>query len=862
MAVAVTSTCVSAGAYAATSGSALAIVERTAPRDIDRFGRFEVGSDVMPRPANPFDPSEMTVQLVVRDPRGDRTSVDAYWFQDFERSQTANGREILAARDEPFWKAAFTPDAPGHWWWRWEVATPGARQVGEWHRLQVSDRSAGHGYLRVSPFDARYLAHDDGTPYFAIGENVSCPGRRGTFAYEDVLDKLAARGASWIRVWMPACGMDIETIDTGLGDYTARLDRAWQLDSIFEAAAQRGVAVQLVLLYHGDFSTEFNSTWDTNPYSAANGGPLASPEQFFVDPTARAFFLRRLRYIVARWGARTNLVAWELFNEVDLTDRYNGATVAAWHRDVAGFLRDIDPARHPITTSFLYFFNDPAVVRGAGLDLVQQHFYSRSDTLPAFPDLARVAVDFPRARFAQYGRPVLFAELGVGASAQDTRAIDPEGIAVHDGLWAGPFAEAMGTSMPWWWNSVIDADPDRYYPMFGSVASFLRDVPWDREGFVAGDPAVTTASGRAVRAHALVGHDLALLWVKDGDVRYDSPQRVTIDDARVALDAFPGVWNASWWDTWTGSWYGSARVEGGPGRTLAMPPFAADTAVQLQKPLYKCYRIKNTKHRCEGDTEVSCKVDQDCANEGGGGPCLRFPKDATTTLADQFEDELFDVEEPSSLCLPVDRNGERVDDPPVGLERYPIKKARARSPHVRQTILATDRFGQHVLQTVAAESLAVPVVAALGGPADQPPAGRDPYKCYKVNELKRRCTGDLVTACATDAHCAAAGGSCHRGLERGLQADLADQLEHKVFDVKKPKLLCVPAERNGEGILNAVDHLVGYAINVPRGGPSHVRVSGVRLSDPDYGPEVVTTIEEELLLVPALSSLSGSASGS
>ena len=77
------------------------------------------------------------------------------------------------------------------------------------------------------------------------------------------------------------------------------------------------------------------------------------------------------------------------------------------------------------------------MVNGAGLDLVQQHFYSRSDTLALFPDLAKVAVDFPRARFAQYGRPVLFAELGVGAGPQDTLALDPEGIAVHDELFAG-----------------------------------------------------------------------------------------------------------------------------------------------------------------------------------------------------------------------------------------------------------------------------------------------------------------------------------------------------------------------------------------------------------------------------------------
>ena len=34
---------------------------------------------------------------------------------------------------------------------------------------------------------------------------------------------------------------------------------------------------------HGAFSTVFNSEWATNPYNAANGGPLATPAEFFTN---------------------------------------------------------------------------------------------------------------------------------------------------------------------------------------------------------------------------------------------------------------------------------------------------------------------------------------------------------------------------------------------------------------------------------------------------------------------------------------------------------------------------------------------------------------------------------------------------
>lgn len=861
-----------AGAATAPTAAASPLTLRPHPasRSIDLRARLELGLDVTPQPSNPFDPAEMRVQLELRDPHGATTTVAAYWFQDFERA-LAGSREVLEPRGEPYWKAAYTPTEPGRWRWRWAVATPAASRTTKWRELSVSSRPAGPGFLRVSPRDPRYLVHDDGTPYFAIGENLAWYDRRGTHAYDDWLDKLAAQGATWIRVWMPEHGMGIEADDTGLGDYTARLDRAWQLDYVFEAAAQRGIAIQLVLLHHAAFSTEIGIEWDSNPYNAANGGPLASPEEFFTDPLARSYFTRRLRYIVARYGARTNLVAWELWNEVDLTDHYDSATVAAWHRDFAGLLRSIDPARHPITTSFLFFFNDPAVVNAAGLDLVQQHFYSRTELVPLFPDLARVAVDFPRARFAQYGRPVLMAELGIGAGPDDTLALDPEGIAVHDGLWAGPFGEAMGTSMPWWWRLVIDAFPDRYYPMFGSVSAFLRDVPWDRAGFVASEPAVTTASGRAVRAHALVGSELALLWVKDGDVRYYSPERVTIDDARVALDALPGTWSVAWWDTWEGAWYSTAIVEGGPGRMLDMPPFAADTAVRLAKiePTgskighFKCYGIEETKRRCAGDTDLACELDQDCTDQGVDGPCLGFGEGVRATLSDELESKLFDVEKPIGLCTPVEIDGQAIDDSLLHLKRFRIARAKAprEPPHARRTIRTEDRYGLHVLETIKEESLAVPAHASLGGPADLPASEHDHYKCYRVREVRRRCTGDLATRCKADADCGGAGGTCHLGLPKGVQADLLDRFEHKVFDVTKPKLHCLPVDEDGQGIRNPMAHLTGYQIAGRRSRPPHVPVAGIHVNDRDYGPEIVTTLGEELLLVPSVASAPAPPSG-
>lgn len=552
-----------------------------APRDVPRNGVFTAGARVAPAPANPFDPAQLLVRVVFRAPDGARIVTGAFWFQDYDRA-LVGGREVLTPKGAPYWRVRFTPTRPGHWRWRWDARAPSGSTPGRWHRLRVTWRSAGPGFLHVSPRDDRYLARDDGAPYFAIGENLGWYDQRGTYAYDDWLDHLAAQHATWARVWMPQWAMGIETRDTGLGDYTRRLDRAWQLDHVLTAAAERGIAIQLVLLNHGAFSTTFNAEWDQNPYNAANGGPIATPAQFFTDPTAEDLFARRLRYLVARYGSYPSLAAWELWNEVDLTDGYDSASVAAWHQLMGNVIRMLDPARHPVTTSFAFFFNDPTVWADAHLDLTQLHFYSQTGGLQLLPDLARDVVDWSAERQRTYGRPVLFAELGVNsAGPAETVAVDPTGIGVHDGLWSGAFGNGLGTAMPWWWDHVTAADPDRYYPMFGSVANFTKDVAWDREHFVAGEPAVTTGSGRPVRAHALVGDTSALVWMKDGGVRYDTPARVTVPDARVALDALPGHWCAGWWDTWAGRWYALALVDGGAGHDLAVPAFSGDTALRL-----------------------------------------------------------------------------------------------------------------------------------------------------------------------------------------------------------------------------------------------------------------------------------------
>ena len=552
-----------------------------APRHVARWARFEASARLAPEPANPFDPAEVDLRAVFEAPDGRRFEAIGFWYQGFERALVAD-REVLSPVGAPHWRVRFTPDRPGPWRWRWLLRTAAGSVETREERFHVR-ASRRHGFLRRSPHDARYLAFDDGAPFFAVGENTGWYDARGSFAYDAWFARLAEQGANYGRLWMPSWAFGLEWSDTGLGQYRERLGRAWQLDTVLEAAEREGIHVMLSLLNHGAFSTFANSEWADNPYAADNGGPLEISSEVFTNPTARALLERRFRYVVARWGWSTHVLAWELWNEVDLISViYPAAEVTAWHQAFVTALRALDPHAHLITTSHALRTNNRGVWNRSGIDFTQIHFYA--DSFPPEPNLARNVTVWTAERFAATGRPVLFAELGVDSGGPaETRAADPEGIGVHDGLWAGVVSGGLGTAMSWWWDNLIDLEPERYYPMFGAVARFVRGVAFDHEGFVPLDGAVQGAT-RPVVAYGLEGERTGLVWLKDDAFQWHAPESALVTGAVLELRGFEGTWCARFYDTWQGRFGPRMPVRAQGGRlVLAVPEFSRDVALRLRR---------------------------------------------------------------------------------------------------------------------------------------------------------------------------------------------------------------------------------------------------------------------------------------
>ena len=269
----------------------------------------------------------------------------------------------------------FTPDEPGDW--RAVAYAPSEGTTSEPVSFKVIP-SKQAGFIRTNPNDPHYLAFENGDFFFPIGVNMAWWGEEGDplEQYGVWLDQFSANGGNTIRIWMAAWSFGIEWKDTGLGDYGNRQYEAWLLDQVFRMADEHKVKIILVLMNHGPFSLVANSEWEDNPYNRAIGGPLTSPGQFVIDTAAKSYYQQRLSYIINRWGYSPDLLAWEWWNEVDLTPISEQALIP-WLHEMTAYLKQRDVNHHLTTNSFSVRSWSP-VWKMPELDIVQVHEYSEN----------------------------------------------------------------------------------------------------------------------------------------------------------------------------------------------------------------------------------------------------------------------------------------------------------------------------------------------------------------------------------------------------------------------------------------------------------------------------------------------------
>ncbi|RYG35350.1 DUF5060 domain-containing protein [bacterium] len=485
-------------------------------RDIPRYGVAEIRLDLRATYDNPFDSSEIAVDAVVKAPSGKVQMIPGFFTRPYSRKLVAGKEEL-------------TPTGPGEWRLRVAPSEIGAYTVTVSARDRTgsisaqpirfrSMRSKEKGFVRLSPKDRRYFAHDNGQAYYPVGANVCWGGDRGSFDYDEWIPRYGTQGVNYGRLWLGPhwSTFALETNAAGFGRFD--LGNAWRIDHTLDLARKQGIYLMLCLdSYNTLRDKDAYPQWEATPLNQANGGPLAKPTEFWTDARMAKVYRDRLRYVVARYGANTHVMAWEFWNEADLTRDFDPKPVAAWHDRMSSQLRDLDPYDHLQSTSFSNSLGFREIDDLPGLDFVQSHTYTAN--------LVREAASLGQMK----GREKAYFIGEIGADAGGPRAEDKAGLQVHDSLWAGIANGHSGTAMMWWWDNLIE--PNGLYPLFKPAANFVRGIDWPSEGFRPAEISLTYARESDAKGRG----DLEFTEgpIGFGEAAYNRPQTLLLRDGKV-----------------------------------------------------------------------------------------------------------------------------------------------------------------------------------------------------------------------------------------------------------------------------------------------------------------------------------------
>lgn len=501
---------------------------------------------------NPYDPGLIDASFEFTGPSGTTRLIPAFW-----------------SGESPPWMARIVPLELGPHTCR-IVAKDYTGETAATDVTFTATASNERGFIHIDPRNPRYLRYDNGQPYRPVGQNLCWYGRDSLFLIW--LNNMQAAGQNWTRYWMVPYvwqgiewGANVEPADQALGRYSQNQSRMF--DTMLTAARDRGIAVQLCMDSFNAWNPNLFSNWAENPYNAANGGMCTRPIDYFLNAEAKRLAKQQFRYIVARWAYNTGLLCWEFWNEVDAVSGGgagffgNEQKVADWHREMARYIRSIDPFAHPITTSFAddgprssyaIFWQMPE------MDIVQLHQYSI--LLPeSHISLIRWGYSF--------GKPVIMGEGNLQGNPDE---LETQGYSIHLLSWAGA-VEQSGV-MPWWWDNWIY--PNNLYGRFKPIVAYLKDEDWAPQNL--GQLSASLVAGPStLQLYGASGPNHAYLFLRG--------TTAPITGVRVRLNSLTaGAYKVEHWNTYTGLPSSSLTITTDGAPIIDVPTFSYDTAIKVK----------------------------------------------------------------------------------------------------------------------------------------------------------------------------------------------------------------------------------------------------------------------------------------
>lgn len=515
--------------WVATAFSQPNIQQVIIPRSVGIYGLYEI-SFSLDNYSNPYDPEVIDVYAVFHGPDGSQHRVTGFYYESYILEKQPDQNYELASRNTEgdCWKIRFTPDVTGRWTYSIHaVDRKGETRMdsygGQPLAFECQPKDA-EGFIRCA--NSRFLKREAFSrgirqehSFFPIGPNVAWYSTvdyhtyrkpYGIFDYQNYIDRLAGN-ANYMRVWLTRYqylslyGPEhaLREGDKPMIFFDSKLNQkdAEELDYIVSYAGEKGISLMLSFFTFGDFrddsedlekSEKYNSKpsgWRYNPYHTVLG--LKQPSEFFSNPKAIRITKNLIRYIVARWGYATNVMSWELWNEVanietgQVMNEKTQQDVVNWHHEMYDYLALIDPYHHLVSTSTGSLKKGGSIQSTVfeTLDFVQDHNYQNIQKAVSKEQVSYVLYrETEKARLIYGTKPFFMGEFGFGQGGGDPllKDKDPFGVDAHNSLWSSAFSGAMGPASYWFWRYLRDSN---LLGVYKPLLTFFNGLPLLSDSF-------------------------------------------------------------------------------------------------------------------------------------------------------------------------------------------------------------------------------------------------------------------------------------------------------------------------------------------------------------------------------------------
>ena len=463
--------------------------------------------------------------------------------------------------------------------------------------LLVTGCQSSENFVRVSEKNPNYTELSDGTPFVAIGYNLSFPRWWDKMSEEECfnmieehLKNIHANGGNYVRVWISHPFYEIE--DEKAGVYNPK--KIERIKRFMDLAQKYNIRVKICLEHFRNIKKYIPNE---NEIGLPRGlferkaydGEFKSMTEYFTSEKGKRYFLNRFKQLADLFRDNPNVYAWELWNEFNTTAAKNELCVG-WQEEMFEHIRKECP-NHLVVNSYGSFCSDSSAnsyklyMKNTRNDISPIHRYldegAKYGICQAPVDVfAGDAID--TIKIISPNKPAYLAETG-GVQPRHTGPIrfydsDKDGIIFHDAFYTPFFRGSAGTGQMWHWDVYIYKH--HLWKHIKPFAEFIRNVNPIEENFTP-----TRLDTMRTRVWAINGKKTILAFVRDNSNDWKSEfidGKKPVEIVEEKLDFSEAVGNRTIskiqiYDLWNGA----CPTDIGKSAKFTLPTFKRSIAVRI-----------------------------------------------------------------------------------------------------------------------------------------------------------------------------------------------------------------------------------------------------------------------------------------